>query len=89
MMVKELAPDAQLIVFGSGSDRPEERCVSRQEAEDFAQSLGLSYFEGSGRTGEQVREAFEKMADLVMSRTWADQPSAPAVPEPGLKSKCC
>jgi small GTP-binding protein len=91
-LVQAAAPGVQLIVFGSANDRPEERTVSREEAQDFAAGLGLPYFEGSARTGEQVREAFEKMGELVMSAR-RSQPVTQTVPqgppEADAKRKCC
>lgn len=63
--VRDNAPQAKIIVFGNKDDLEEKRDVSKEDIEAFIQTKGLIYFEGSAKTSHNVKEAFEKMAELV------------------------
>ena len=50
------------IIFGNKSDLSEKRTVSKEEAEELAQNLGLKYYEGSAKTGENIEEVMNEIA---------------------------
>ena len=49
------------IIFGNKSDLSEERTVSKEEAEELAKNLGLEYYEGSAKTGENIEEVMNEI----------------------------
>jgi Ras-related protein Rab-2A len=55
-------PNCSVILIGNKSDLAENRRVSQSEAEDFAKAHSLSYIEASAANGENVEEAFLKVA---------------------------
>jgi hypothetical protein len=63
--------------------------VSRKEAEEFAGERGLTYFEGSARTAENVREAIEKMAELVMQWQPAQETRIGDMDDAPERKHCC
>ena len=67
--VHENAPQAKIIVFGNKSDLAESRDVSPEDVDAFITSKGLTYFEGSAKTAQNVKDAFEKMAEMVFEKT--------------------
>uniref|UniRef100_A0A8C6TP69 Uncharacterized protein n=1 Tax=Neogobius melanostomus TaxID=47308 RepID=A0A8C6TP69_9GOBI len=56
-LVPESSP---CVLVGLKSDH-KDRCVSREEAEELAKELGVSYVEASSVTGHNVKEAFETL----------------------------
>lgn len=67
--VHENAPQAKIVVFGNKNDLAEQREVSQEDVDAFITSKGLTYFEGSAKTSQNVRQAFEKMAEMVFEKT--------------------
>uniref|UniRef100_A0A8C6TSE1 Uncharacterized protein n=1 Tax=Neogobius melanostomus TaxID=47308 RepID=A0A8C6TSE1_9GOBI len=59
-LVPESSP---CVLVGLKSDH-KDRCVSREEAEELAKELGVSYVEASSVTGHNVKEAFETLREL-------------------------
>jgi small GTP-binding protein len=59
------SPDAQIILFANKIDLADLREVPRKDGEDFARENGLCFMEGSAKTAENVRDAFEKMTEVV------------------------
>jgi small GTP-binding protein len=87
--IRENSPDAQLLVFGNKIDLTDERLVLKEDAEKFTGSHNILFFEGSAKTSENVRDAFEKMVETLSATA---SPVAPTVTiEAGKhkKGKCC
>lgn len=65
---KSLKSSTLIISFmiGNKNDLAEDRQVSREEAEQLAQELGVEYLETSALTGENVNEVFHKIAKIVL-----------------------
>ncbi|XP_072170491.1 ras-related protein Rab-8-like [Diadema setosum] len=63
------APEnVKVILVGNKCDVEEERSVSRQAGEEFAKEHGLKHFEASAVTNQNVVEAFEYLARLLMEQ---------------------
>jgi len=60
------------MIIGNKTDV--ERKVSREEAEVFAEEHGCMYIEGSAKTAEHVREAFEKLILRIREMTTESPP---------------
>lgn len=67
--IQESAPGAKIIVFGNKNDLTEQRAVVREEIDAFINKNELVYFEGSAKTSEGVKDAFEKMSEMVFERS--------------------
>ena len=50
------------MLIGNKSDLESERVISKEQGLDFAIEKGLTFMETSAMTGENVAEAFEKLA---------------------------
>lgn len=62
-----------LVLVGNKSDLDSKRQVSREEAEGFAASHGLTYIETSAKTNENVDHCFTSLAEQVMGRIQSGQ----------------
>jgi small GTP-binding protein len=65
--VNEFCGDIPYIIIGNKIDRSSERKVLLEETEERAENLGVHYFETSAKTGENVSQAFEKLAVLILN----------------------
>jgi small GTP-binding protein len=63
--IHENAPDARVLLFGNKIDLTDTREITRGVGQDFADKKGIVYFEGSAKTGENVRDAFDRMTELL------------------------
>ena len=52
----------------------QERIVNKVEAESLANQLGLSYFETSARTGENVEDCIEHLVKECLVRVKESEP---------------
>ena len=57
--------DISKVLIGNKSDLAEDREVQREEAEKFAESINCKYFEGSAKSGENIKEALDEIAKLT------------------------
>ena len=55
-------------LVGNKSDRDEARQVSSADGRVYADSLGRPFFEGSAKTGENVRDVFTRIAKELYGR---------------------
>lgn len=65
--VSRICPTAQLVIAGNKSDL--ERRSSREQVEEWAQSMNLHYVETSALTGANVGELFIALARLALARS--------------------
>lgn len=67
--IKELQLQASenivIALAGNKADLKSKREVGKEEAEEYARSAGLLYFETSAKTGENVREMFRAIAERM------------------------
>ena len=54
-----------LILVGNKCDDFDRRVVSQSQAEDLAQSEGIEHFETSAKTGTNVNDMFQCLAELI------------------------
>jgi len=66
--IKEVTPKISLILVGNKIDLVDQREVSREEGEELANELGVSYIETSAKTGENIDEAFRMLALEMIKR---------------------
>lgn len=57
-----------IVLCGNKCDLENLRCITTERAKDFADKNGLSYFETSAATGQNVDNAVEALLDAVMKR---------------------
>lgn len=64
--LKEVArQDVVVVLIGNKSDMADKRDVTREEAENFAKSHSMPYFETSAKTGENVFDAVNQCVKLI------------------------
>ena len=64
--LKEVArQDVVVVLIGNKSDMADKRDVTREEAENFAKSHQMPYFETSAKTGENVFDAVNQCVKLI------------------------
>ena len=57
-----------IILVGNKSDLNDKRQVNTEEGQDLADKLGISFFETSCNTGENVNNIFEKSLEEIQKR---------------------
>jgi small GTP-binding protein len=88
--------NAVIQLIGNKADLKSQRVVTLTEAEAFASHQHMQYLEISARVGENVREAFVRVATLIMTKGLkASSPPIDRNPlladkrEPVKKDDCC
>jgi small GTP-binding protein len=64
--ITEVEPNINLVLVGNKIDL--ERYISREQGEQKAEELGISYEETSAKTGENIEEAFRLLALQIINR---------------------
>ncbi|XP_053376127.1 uncharacterized protein LOC123534810 isoform X1 [Mercenaria mercenaria] len=74
-------PEISTILVGTKCHvTPDEREVSYDRAQKFAESVGLPYMEVSAEEGKNVTEVFERLADIIIENLTKD--STPNMQQP-------
>jgi len=63
--IKQTAKSVLLLLVGNKSDLDNKREVSYQEGEAFAKSHNMIFFEVSAKTGENIKDIFEKSVKQI------------------------
>jgi len=61
-------PNVPVVLVGNKVDVYERREVSREEAEEFARSLGLTHVEASAKTSMHVDGCFISLSELMLQK---------------------
>jgi small GTP-binding protein len=89
-------PNAVIQLIGNKTDLHGRRVVTLTEAENFASNHRMQYLETSAKVGENVRDAFQRVATSIMTRGL--RPSNPPIDKSPLlsdkgggknKGSCC
>ncbi|PIK55207.1 putative ras-related protein [Apostichopus japonicus] len=68
-MMHANAPDnMEVLLVGNKSDAEAQRAVSKEEAENLAKSHSMDYIEVSAHQGNNIYQAFSKLAETVLRR---------------------
>lgn len=62
------------ILFGNKCDLDSEREVSYEEGKALADKIGISYLEGSAKTGKNIKELFIILVRQIMAKKGLDEP---------------
>ena len=88
--INENANGAKLILFANKLDLINERKVSEEDLEEFAKANKAYYMEGSAKTGQNVSDAFSKMAEILKGNVEENEnEEATKVKPKDQKSSCC
>ena len=97
--IKSLAPiDVKVLLVGNKTDLEDERKISMEQGKEMADKYGIQLFEASAKTGENVTEVFQRMAELVLEKVMANPRSEDSTRKIGgdgdnlgssKKKKCC
>ena len=63
--IHQNAKGAKIVIFANKMDLIDERDVSEEEIQKFINENNLDYIDGSAKTGQNIDDAFSKMAQLV------------------------
>jgi small GTP-binding protein len=84
------SPQAIVVLFANKLDLVDQRKVTKEDAESFAEKNQLIYFEGSAKTGETIRDAFERLAEDLSQKLGVAPPAPQELSESkDKKKKCC
>ena len=93
--INENSAGTQIIIFANKIDKADERVVNTTVLQEFANSCDVKFIEGSAKTGEGIRDAFELMADFVWSASHTSDQIAIDTNDVNIsgpapqKKKCC
>ena len=67
--IKSLAPvDVKVLLVGNKTDLEDQRVVSEELGNEMAEKYGVELFEASAKSGDNVMEVFNRMAELVLEK---------------------
>ena len=65
-LIKQLTSGIPILLIGNKIDLIEERKISKEMGETFANNNNIIFFESSGKTGENVEESFIYLGEEIM-----------------------
>jgi small GTP-binding protein len=82
-------PNAVVTLIGNKLDLAEQRKVTSNEAEAFAQLHQLSYFETSALGGDNIQETFHRTASAILRQNRGGPAPSPYLIQPKTEDKAC
>ena len=70
--INQLAGEIPYILIGNKIDLVEERIISKEKGEQFANDNNIKFFESSGKSGENVEESFFYLGEQIISQNYSD-----------------
>jgi small GTP-binding protein len=61
-------PNVKIVIVGNKTDLGR-RCVTSERLQELATENGCDFIEGSAKTGQNITEAFSKMAEMLVAST--------------------
>ncbi len=55
----------KVVLLGNKADLEDQREVSQEQAEKFADSIGCKFYEGSAKSGENIKESLDEIAKIT------------------------
>jgi small GTP-binding protein len=78
-----------VVVFGNKTDLEAARAVPFEEAQQFCRANGLSYLEGSARTGRNIALLFQTIGELCVEAETKEAVTVVAAPVERKARPCC
>ncbi|KTD64038.1 U-box domain-containing protein [Legionella spiritensis] len=82
-VVERYGPPMPVLLLANKADLKAERVIRSEEIKEFVDKFGLTYFETSARTGENISEAFAKAAEQTLIKRGIIEMPKETVPEEG------
>lgn len=76
-----------MVLVGNKCDLADGRVITREQAEELAESLGVQYFEASAKDDIEVRPTFESLVDSISLKMVESIESNPAFKPQKLRSR--
>ena len=73
---EEISSWAQIFIVGNNIEDEENRIISKEQGQEFADKLGYSYYECSSKEGININEIFQDMAEKI-HETFLKLPPSP------------
>lgn len=70
--INQLAGEIPFILIGNKIDLVEERVISKEKGEQFANDNNIKFFESSGKNGENVEESFYYLGEQIIEQNYSD-----------------
>uniref|UniRef100_A0A3Q2TLC1 small monomeric GTPase n=1 Tax=Fundulus heteroclitus TaxID=8078 RepID=A0A3Q2TLC1_FUNHE len=68
LQIHAYCENPDVVLCGNKCDLSDQRAVSQDEARQLAEKYGITYFETSAASGQNVSEAVDVLLDLIMKR---------------------
>jgi small GTP-binding protein len=67
-LYKYCKENISVILVGNKTDLVDERVISTEQGEQYAQHRGVTFYETSAKTGENVVDVMEELCNLILSK---------------------
>lgn len=71
--------NAQVILVGNKCDMEDERIISTERGQHLGEQLGFEFFETSAKDNINVKQAFERLVDVICDKMSESLETDPAI----------